>query len=118
VLPELIATGKVLRPKLGWVLVDTTQGPMVRRVMPGSPAERSGIQPIERLVESVFVRGFTRDVSRADLILKVNGQSVASVDEVEDIVSRSEARREITLVLRRGGLDGPSRTVTVKPVLQ
>lgn len=118
VLPELIATGKVLRPKIGWMLVDTTQGPMVRRVVAGSPAEEAGIEPIERKVESVFVRGFTRDVARADLIYKVNGVRVKNVDDVEDLVSKADYRRGIVFTMRRGGLDGRERQVTVKPVLR
>lgn len=30
VVPQLIQTGKVLRPQIGWILADTNQGPMVQ----------------------------------------------------------------------------------------
>lgn len=118
ILPELIATGKVLRPKMGWVLVDTNQGPMVRRVIPGGPAAKAGVAPIERYVENVFIRGYTRDVDRADLIVKVNGQRVTNSDDVEDLVSSANAREPIAFTLRRGGMDGDERQVNIKPVLK
>lgn len=117
VLPELIATGKVLRPKLGWVLVDTNQGPMVRRVLPGGPAEASGIQPIERPVDSAFIRGYIRDFERADLIVRVNGAQVRDKQQVEDLVQRANPGSEIVLTVRLGGLSGKERQVRVKPVL-
>lgn len=118
VLPELIATGKVLRPKLGWMLVDTNQGPMVRRVLENGPADKAGIGPIERKVEQVFIKGFVRDYDRADLILKVNGKVVRSADEVDDIVTHTDPNEPIRLTLRRGGRDGPEREVTVQTVLR
>lgn len=117
ILPELIATGKVLRPKLGWVLVDTNQGPMIRRVTPGSPAEEAGLQPIERLVETAFVRGFVRDFDAADLILKVNGDAVTSREEVEDRVANAPAEKPLLITVRRGGASGREREVKVTPVL-
>lgn len=118
VLPELIATGKVLRPRFGWMLVDTTQGPMVRRIAPGGPADLAGIQPIERMVQDVFLQGYVRDYDRADLIYKVNGERVASRDEVEDLIARAPSGKDLNLTLRRGGIDGREREVTVKPVLR
>lgn len=117
ILPELIATGKVLRPKIGWMLVDTNQGPMVRRVIQGGPADIAGLQPVERKVEQTFIRGFVRDFDRADLIIKVNGRKVFSADQVDELVQQSEGK-QFTLTLKRGGIDGPERDVTVKPVLQ
>ncbi|MBX7137845.1 MAG: trypsin-like peptidase domain-containing protein [Oligoflexia bacterium] len=119
VLPELIATGKVLRPDMGWVLVDTVaHGPMVRRVMEGGPAAEAGIQPIERPVDSVFLKGYVTDVERADLIVKVNGQKVSSRQEVEEVIAAADMQDGLTLTLRRGGDPAKERTVKVKPVLR
>lgn len=118
VLPELIATGKVLRPKLGWVLVNTTQGPMVRRVLPGGPADLAGVEPIERRVDPVFLQEYIRDFDRADLIYKVNGKRVSTPDEVEDAISQIASGSEVVFTLRRGGIDGREREVRIKPVLQ
>jgi S1-C subfamily serine protease len=117
ILPELIATGKVLRPRLGWLLVDTTQGPMVRRVIQDGPASLAGLQPLERKVEDIFLQGYVRDFDRADLIISVNGKRVRSKDEVEDLISKAGAK-ESRLIVRKGGVDGLERSVQVMPILQ
>ena len=118
ILPELIATGKVLRPDLGWILADTTHGPMVRRLAEGGAADKAGLQPIERKVDNVFVKGYVRDFERADLVSKVNGQPVQNKDQVEDIISQAGAGSAITLGVRRGGSTGPEREVSLKPVFK
>jgi S1-C subfamily serine protease len=115
VLPELIATGKVLRPQVGWVIVDTTQGPMVRRVTAGSAAEAAGIQPIERSVQNGPFQGFVRDFARADLVYRINGTVVRSREEIDELVSQSSRDRPLTVTLRRGGVNGNEREVTVIP---
>jgi S1-C subfamily serine protease len=118
VLPELIATGKVLRPNMGWILVDTTQGPMVRRILKNAPADQAGIQPIERMVDTVFSRGFIRDISRADLIVAVNGKPVTTSEQIEDIVSQSNPKKPIEFTMRRGGARGSERVVSITPTLR
>lgn len=118
VLPELIATGKVLRPKMGWRLVDTTQGPMILRLLEGAPAHLAGLQPIERRVDQVYVKGYIRDFDRADLIIKVNGKAVSTSDEVDGMVQQSAPGTEISLTVRRGGRTGPEREIKVTPVLR
>ncbi len=118
ILPELIATGKVLRPEMGWILVDTDQGPMVHQVIPGSAAEQAGVRPILKRVEGVFLNGFIRDIDNADLIYRVNGKVVSSKEEVDDIISSLNSENSVVLELRRGGQRGKSRVVEVSPVLR
>jgi len=118
VLPELIATGRVLRPKFGWLLVDTNQGPMVRRVAGDGPAARAGVQPIERPVANVFFRGFARDFERADLIVAVNGRSIRTSEEINDIISELEGAEPVRFLMRTGGIQGPSREIEITPILQ
>jgi S1-C subfamily serine protease len=118
VLPELLSTGKVLRLNMGWLLVDTNQGPMVRRILKDSPADKAGIQPIERMVDSVFIRGFTRDMTRADIIIAIDDQVVQTSDEVDDIVAHADPQKTLSFVVRRGSRKGPERVVQVKPVLR
>lgn len=118
ILPELIATGKIARPRFGWVIADTTQGPMIRRVQQGSPADQAGLQPIERFVQDVFVRGFIRDFDRADLIVSVQGKQVSSKDQVDELVKNLKPGESIELGVRQGGNRGKLRTVRVTPLFQ
>ena len=118
ILPELIATGKVLRPKIGWVLLDTTHGPMVEAVLPKSPASNAQIQPIKRLVSTVFRAGFVIDFDRADLIYSVNGERVYNKAEVQEQIAKSDPQKGIKFNLRTGGIRGKEREVIIKPVLQ
>lgn len=115
-LPELLTSGKVSRPRMGWQLVDTDQGPMVLRVAPGGAASNAGIAPIERPVPgNAFVRGYREDIESADLIFKVNGNRVRSRDEVEDSIRRSDREKSLAFTLRRGGVYGKEREVNVIP---
>lgn len=117
-LPELVATGKILRPYIGWILVDTNQGPMVRRVISESPAEKSGLQPIERRAETAFVQGFVRDFDRADLVYKIDGTRVVSSEHAQSLITRIKPVRPIELTLKRGGLQGAERVVELLPELK
>jgi len=118
VLPELVATGKVLRPQLGWALVDTNQGTMVRWVAPGGAAEGSGVQSAYRLVQSGFLRGYVLDFTRADLIYTVNGRRVKVRDEVDEVVSQGDPGKPLEFIMRRGGINGTERKVTIAPALR
>ena len=116
ILPELVATGRVRRPNMGWYLVDTDQGAMVLRLMPSGVAAKSGIRAIEQeIVSSGFVRGFQRDIESADLIYKVNGERVHNRDEVEDSIRRTNRSENVSLTLRRGGIYGKEREIVVVP---
>ena len=84
----------------------------------GGAADKAGVQPIERPVESVFMRGYVRDFERADVIAQVNGRQVRSRDEVDDLVSRAEREKPITFTFRSGGARGRRRTVQITPTLQ
>ncbi len=118
ILSELIATGKVLRPRVGWLLVDTNQGPMVRRILPGGPAADAGIEPLERSVGEVFRGGVVRDFERADIIVSINGKRMRTVDDVEEAVLAARHGQALTIVLRRGGSHEQQRSITLRPVLQ
>lgn len=117
IVAELVQTGKVRRPRVGWQLADTDQGPMVLRIIAGGVAERSGIVPIERVFSSGgVVRGYRRDIESADLIYKVNGERVRNRDEVEDAIRRAGRSQMVRLALRTGGIYGKEREVAIVPV--
>ena len=115
-LPELLSSGKVSRPRMGWQLVDTDQGPMVLRTARDGAAADAGIAPIERPIPgNAFVRGYREDIESADLIFKVNGNRVRSRDEVEDAIRKSDREKSLALTLRKGGVYGREREVKVVP---
>jgi S1-C subfamily serine protease len=116
ILPELVRTGKVRRPRMGWQLVDTDQGPMVLRLVPGGAAATAGIQPIEQVVVRGSLRGIRRDIDSGDLIYRVEGQRVHNRDEVEDTVRATSPGQPVRFSFRRGGLYGGEREVTLAPV--
>jgi S1-C subfamily serine protease len=120
VVPQLLAgPSQKARPRMGWQLVDTDQGPMVLRVMPGGPAERAGIVPIEQRFEiasDAIVRGYRRVIESADLLYKVQGKRVHNRDTVEDIINQDLRRGEtVELVVRTGGVYGRERRVSIQP---
>ena len=115
-LPELLSSGKVSRPRMGWQLVDTDQGPMVLRTARDGAAADAGVAPIERPIPgNAFVRGYREDIESADLIFKVNGSRVRSRDEVEDAIRKSDREKGLVLTLRKGGVYGKEREVKVIP---
>lgn len=118
ILPELIATGRVLRPKFGWLLIDTNKGPMVWQVEPGGPAHTAGIHPVESPLPSVFMRGSSRDYSRADLILAVNGTPVSTTDEIHDVLEKIEHGSKVVFTVRPGGSAGEERQVSISPIFE
>jgi putative serine protease PepD len=120
VVPQLLAgPSQKARPRMGWQLVDTDQGPMVLRVMPGGPAERAGIVPIEQRFEiasDAIVRGYRRVIESADLLYKVQGKRVHNRDKVEDVINQEIRRGEtVELIVRTGGVYGRERRVSIQP---
>ncbi len=118
ILPELIATGRVLKPDFGWVLVDTNQGAMVHQVLPNSPAERAGVQPILRKLDGSFITGYVKDFAQADIITSVAGKSVNSKEEIEDIISELGLKNGVKFEIRTAAASAKSRIVTIKPDLR
>jgi S1-C subfamily serine protease len=119
VLPELIRTGKIARPAMGWALVDTNQGPMVFRTQAGGPSDQAGLVAIERRVGNEFLRGVIRDTNGADLIVSINEQPVSDRAQVEDLIKQnSPADKPIRLIVRQGSKRGREREVIVRPLVR
>ena len=117
ILPELIATGKVLRSDFGWILVETSQGPMVRRVTKDGAADLAGVNPLEKAVGNVFVKGYIRDFENADLIYAINGKRVYTRNDIDDIILDSNSGEALDFTFRKGHINGPERTIRIKPNL-
>ncbi|MGI6679898.1 MAG: S1C family serine protease [Bdellovibrionota bacterium] len=117
ILPELISTGKVSRPDLGLVLVDTSQGVMVQRVEKGSPLYGK-VYPAEMEISGRYTRGLIRDFSKADLIYSMNDKRVYNKEQVDEIVAKAGTKEEIKIVFKRGSIYSEDRTVVVKAILR
>lgn len=79
---------------LGLHGIDTSDGPIVGEVVAHGPAERAGVH-------------------FGDLILSVDGRSVASMAEVTAVVRRHWPREVVELRVRRGKTDLETFTITI-----
>lgn len=96
---QLLESGKIARPYLGIYMQEletqlakslglpaNTKGVVLRKIGPGSPADKAGLQP-------------------GDVIQKVDGKTVATSKEVQDLVRKHKVGDTINmLVLREGQL--------------
>ena len=113
VVPQLIRSGKIVKPSLGITLVTQfsmrragyNEGVMVASVEEGSPAAKAGLRP-------VVVDPESRDVTAGDVILKINTTAVKGNDDYERMAKGFKLGDTVTLGIRRG-----DRTMTVEAVL-
>lgn len=112
VVPQLIATGKYVRPTLG-IQVDErlnqlvterlrVSGVAVLRVTPGSPAEAAGLRGAQVQENGAIVPG--------DVILEVDGAAVDSVARLLNRLDEHKVGDTVRLTLLR---DGQKTTVSV-----
>jgi 2-alkenal reductase len=98
VVPKLITKGKVPRPGIGIIVLDEEKaaglgvlGVVIDRVMPGSEAERVGLQGIDY-----------RNRLLGDIIVAAGNQEVNNIDEFIRILEKYEIGQLISLKVRRG----------------
>jgi S1-C subfamily serine protease len=115
-IPQLIRFGKVLRPKLGVVMLDTEYGPALLYVQPDSPAEQAGLQGARKLFRRGPFSGQVIDLSQADFILAVGGDEAKSKVDVINRIGKTERGESVSLTVRRGIDKKNIREVKVKPV--
>jgi S1-C subfamily serine protease len=112
VVPQLIATGKYVRPTLG-IQVDErlnqlvterlrVRGVAVLRVTPGSPAEAAGLRGAQAQENGAIIPG--------DVILEVDGTAVDSVARLLNRLDEHKVGDTVRLTLLR---DGQKTTVSV-----
>ncbi|RMH61869.1 MAG: PDZ domain-containing protein [Zetaproteobacteria bacterium] len=105
VVPQLIAHGRVIRPRLG-VGSDARlsaavvarlglEGVLVLRVEPGSPAARAGLRPARLRWDGGIVPG--------DIILALNGQPVRSMAELRAVMRDMHVGDTVRLRIWREG---------------
>ena len=107
--PQLIANGRVTRAGVGVQLLPDSltrrgrvEGAGVAAVLPGSPAERAGIEGARQLGWGSFALG--------DVIIAVDGQTVKNTDDLRDALEARQPGETVTLTLLK---NGQSREVEV-----
>jgi S1-C subfamily serine protease len=103
VVPQLIRSGKLVKPSLGITLVNQfslrragyNEGVMIASVEDGSPAANAGLRP-------VIVDQETGSVTAGDVILKINNTVVKGNDDYERQASGFKLGDTLKLTVRRG----------------
>jgi S1-C subfamily serine protease len=108
VVPQLIRTGRVNRPYLGIATVTLTpslaqqlglgldRGALVASVAPGSPAARAGIRGSQGAQTGAIAGG-------GDVIVAVDGEPVATSQDLADRVAAAKVGDELKLEIVRDG---------------
>ncbi len=109
VVPQLITTGKVTRPEAGISRVyQAEQGLVIATLVPGGPAERSGLRGF-RIVREQKRRGpFVYeerhiDRSQADTIVAVDGEKATTADDFLSLIERHRPGEQAIVTVVRGG---------------
>jgi len=101
VVPALIRDGRLIKPGIGASLVDERiarklgiEGILIRDVEKGSPAERIGLRP---------TRQYRGEIILGDIITEINGETVASYDDIRTVLETYEVGDEVELTIVREG---------------
>ncbi|MBM3529331.1 MAG: trypsin-like serine protease [Alphaproteobacteria bacterium] len=99
VVPELIRSGRVPVPGIGIVAAGEEDaarlgvaGLIVAQVVPGLPAQRAGVQGVDRASGTL-----------GDIVEAANGEPVRRLADLTDVLERIGVGNSVTLTLRRGG---------------
>jgi S1-C subfamily serine protease len=115
VVPQLIASGRVIRPEAGISRVQQTeQGLVIVTIAPGSPAERAGLRGFRVVREQrrrgpFLVEERRIDRSQADTIVAVDGERVNTADAFLSLIERHQPGEQAMITIARDGeiLDVP-----------
>ena len=115
--PQLIESGKVLRPEIGIARVyETDSGLVVASLIPNGPAEAAGLRGFKVVKQKKKQGPFTYetetvDRSAADTIVAVNGQKTTTANVFLSLIDEHQPGDEVTLTVIR---DGKETQVRVK----
>jgi S1-C subfamily serine protease len=106
---QLIQHGKVIRASIGISRVyETDKGLLIVNTVPDGPAETAGLQGVQ-LVKQVRRQGPFQvensyyDLSAADLIIGVSGQTVQSADHFLSLIESRSPGETVSVTVLRGG---------------
>ncbi|MGD0517974.1 MAG: trypsin-like peptidase domain-containing protein [Thermoguttaceae bacterium] len=106
VVPQLISTGRVLRPESGIGKVyQTDQGLLVLTLVPGGPAQKAGLQgpQVKQQRQGPFTITLPPNLATADLIIAVDGKPVRTGDNFIEAVESKRAGDQVVLTVIREG---------------
>ena len=99
VVPDLINYGRVNRPVMGVELVNQAyiraDGAMISKVREGSPADKAGLQGLERSQNGELMAG--------DIIIEISGKTVKTNEDLVQILEEYKPNDEIELKIDRRG---------------
>jgi S1-C subfamily serine protease len=103
VVPQLIAHGKVVRPRLGVQIaadqqarrLGVTEGALILQVLPGGPAQRAKLHGTGLDEYGDRVPG--------DVVVAIDGQPVQSGNDLYAVLERYKPGDTVTLTYVRGG---------------
>lgn len=101
IVPQLIKTGRVKKPGLGIRVLESEMarrnglhGAIVANVVPGSPAEKAGLQPIHRAPNGAVEIG--------DIITAIDGYAVEDGDDLLRVLDEKSPGDTVKLSVERG----------------
>ena len=109
VVPQLISTGRVIRPTIGIMQVfETEKGLLVVNMTPNGPAERAGLRgsKLERRKVRRGVLILEQEViehGQSDLIVGIDGQKVKRSDDLLSVIEAKKSGDQVLLTVIRGG---------------
>jgi 2-alkenal reductase len=99
IVPQLISQGRVPTPGIGIVAADEmvsarvgVQGIVIVRIVPGSPADRAGLQGLD-----------ARTGELGDVIVEVNGNTVRRLPDLTEALERIGVGNPVELTVERNG---------------
>lgn len=106
IVPELLRTGVVPRPKLGIVPRDVeslsnqvqlpvSYGVLIWNTQPGGPAANAGLRGL--------VQNEDGDIELGDVIIGINGEKVSNTDELYKVLNKHQLGETVNVDIYRGG---------------
>lgn len=109
VAPQLIRSGRVVRPDIGIARVyQTEQGLLLATLVPGGAAQRAGLQGPKVIRRQKRQGPFVYeqqivDRSAADLIVAVDGTRILTADDFLSAIERHQPGEQVVVTVLRGG---------------
>lgn len=111
IVPQLIQSGRVLRPSIGITRVyETDNGLLIVSAVPGGPADAAGLRGFSLTTKTFRQGGYQYeqsaiDPSSADLIKSVDGQKISSADDLLSAIESKQPGERVQVVIIRGGVE-------------